>query len=40
MLIHDIVKEFPVDCRMRKLSERTIAGYKNNKLAMLKFIEN
>lgn len=39
MLNEDIVKEFLFDCRLRKLSERTIKGYKNNNLAMMKFIE-
>ncbi len=40
MLNEDILKEFIFDCRMRKLSERTIKGYKNNNLAMLKFISS
>ena len=39
MLNQDILKEFLFDCRMRKLSERTLKGYKNNNLKMLRFIE-
>lgn len=27
----DVLKEFLFDCTMRKLSERTLKGYKNNK---------
>jgi hypothetical protein len=38
MLNQDILKEFIFDCQMRKLSERTIKGYKNNNLKMLHFI--
>jgi integrase/recombinase XerD len=34
MLNEDVLKEFIFDCRMRKLSERTLVGYKNNNLAM------
>lgn len=40
MLNEDVLKEFIFDCRMRKLSERTIKGYNNNNLAMFKFIHN
>lgn len=39
MLNEDIIKEFIFDCRMRKLSERTIKSYKNNNLAMMQFIQ-
>lgn len=39
MLNEDVIKEFLFDCRMRKLSERTIKGYKNNNLAMFKFVK-
>lgn len=39
MLNEDIIKEFLFDCRMRKLSERTLKGYKNNNLAMMRFIK-
>lgn len=38
MLNQDALKEFLFDCRMRKLSERTLKGYKNNNLKMLQFI--
>lgn len=36
----DILKEFIFDCKMRKLSERTIVGYRNNNQGMLRFIDN
>lgn len=36
----DIIKEFLFDCKIRKLSERTVKGYKNNNLAMFRFIES
>lgn len=39
MLNQDALKEFIFDCKMRKLSERTIKGYRNNNLKMLHFIE-
>jgi integrase/recombinase XerD len=39
MLNLEVVKEFLFDCRMRKLSERTVKGYKNNNLALFRFIE-
>lgn len=39
MLNNYMLKEFLFDCRMRKLSERTLKGYKNNNLAMfIKFL--
>lgn len=40
MLNQDILKEFIFDCKMRKLSERTIVSYKNNNQGMLHFISN
>lgn len=39
MLNEDVLKEFIFECRMRKLSERTIKGYKNNNLRFFQFIE-
>lgn len=39
MLNEDVLKEFIFDARMRKLSERTIKGYKNNNLRFFRFIE-
>lgn len=39
MLNQDVLKEFIFDCRMRKLSERTIKSYKNNNLRFFQFIE-
>lgn len=38
MLLQDVLKEFIFDCKLRKLSERTIKGYKNNLLRFFKFI--
>ncbi len=38
MLIEDALKEFIFDCRLRKLSNRTIQSYQNNNLRMIKFI--
>jgi integrase/recombinase XerD len=34
----EILQEFIFDCRMRKLSERTVKGYNNNNLALFRFI--
>lgn len=39
MLYEDIIKEFLFNCRMRELSDRTLKGYKNNNLAMMRFIK-
>lgn len=39
MLNQDVLKEFIFDCQMRKLSERTIKSYRNNNLALFRFIE-
>ncbi len=38
MLNEDALKEFIFDCQLRKLSKRTIQGYRNANLRMLKFI--
>jgi site-specific recombinase XerD len=35
---NEILQEFIFDCRMRKLSERTVKGYKNNNLALFRYI--
>lgn len=40
MLNNDVLKEFLFDCQMRKLSERTLKSYRNNNLALFRFIEN
>ena len=40
MLLQDVLKEFLFDCKMRKLSERTLKGYKNNNLSLLRYLEN
>lgn len=34
----DVLKEFVFDCQMRKLSKRTITGYRNANLRMMKYI--
>lgn len=39
MVNEDVIKEFIFDCKMRKLSDRTIKSYKNNNLAMFCFIK-
>ncbi len=39
MLNQDVLKEFIFDCKMRKLSDRTIKGYRNNNRKMMYFIE-
>lgn len=39
MLNDDILKEFIFDCKLRKLSERTIISYRNNNLALFRFVE-
>lgn len=39
MLNQDVLKEFIFDCKMRKLSDRTIKGYRNNNRKMMHFIE-
>ncbi len=39
MLLQDVLKEFIFDCRLRKLSERTIKGYRNNMLRFFRYIE-
>ena len=39
MLNQDVLKEFIFDAKMKKLSERTIKGYKNNNLRFFRYIE-
>lgn len=39
MFNEDVLKEFLFDCKIRKLSDRTIKGYKNNNLKMFGFIK-
>ena len=39
MLNSDVAKEFIFDCRMRKLSEKTIRGYQTNLDRMFRYIE-
>lgn len=36
----DVLKEFIFDCKMRKLSDRTIKSYQNNNLALFQFIKD
>lgn len=40
MLNADVLKEFIFDCKMRKLSDRTIKSYQNNNLALFHFIKD
>ena len=40
MLNADVLKEFIFDCKMRKLSDKTIKSYRNNNLALFLFIKN
>lgn len=40
MLLEDVLKEFLFDCKLRRLSERTIKGYKNNNLAFFRYINS
>lgn len=39
MLLEDVLKEFIFDCRLRKLSERTVKGYKNNNLSLFRYLK-
>ncbi len=39
MLLEDVLKEFLFDCKLRKLSERTMKGYRNNNRAFFRYIE-
>lgn len=38
MLLEDCLKEFIFDCKLRKLSERTIKSYRNNNLLMFSYL--
>lgn len=38
MFNNEILQEFIFDCKMRKLSERTVKGYNNNNLALFRYI--
>lgn len=38
MYLEDVLKEFIFDCKMRKLSERTITIYRNNNLSLFRYI--
>lgn len=40
MLMGDCLKEFVFDCRLRKMSERTIRTYKSNCTRLFKYVEN
>lgn len=39
MFNNDVLQEFIFDCRLRKLSERTIKGYRNNMLRFFRYLE-
>lgn len=38
MLNEDVLKEFIFECKLRKLSDRTVSSYRNANLRMMKFI--
>lgn len=40
MQLTDVLEEFIFDCKLRRMSERTIKGYKNNNLRFITFIQN
>ena len=35
MQLTDVLEEFIFDCKLRRMSERTIKGYKNNNLTWI-----
>ena len=35
MYLEDVLKEFLFDCKLRRLSERTLKGYNNNRILYL-----
>ena len=39
MLVKEVLKEFAFDCEIRKISPRTLKGYRNNNLRFFNFIE-
>lgn len=39
MLVTDVLKEFKMECELRKLSKRTIKSYYNNTALLLDYIE-
>lgn len=39
MFNEDVLKEFLFDCKLRKLSDRTLKGYRNNNRAFFRYIE-
>lgn len=39
MLLEDVLKEFIFDCQLRKMSPKTIKGYKNNNLSLFRFFK-
>ncbi len=40
MLIEDVLKEFVFECKIKKLSERTVKSYKNNTSSFIIFSKN
>lgn len=40
MRLEDALKEFIYDCRLRKMSERTIKGYRNNTAKMIHYLDS
>ena len=39
MLVKEVLNEFAFDCEIRKISTRTLKGYRNNNLRFFNFIE-
>ncbi len=39
MLINEVLKEFIFDCEIRKISSRTLKGYRNNNQRFFNYIE-
>ena len=40
MLINEALKEFIFDCEIRKISPRTLKGYRNNNLRFFNYVEH
>ena len=40
MILNDCLKEFVFDCRLRKLSEKTIKSYRGNCERLFQYLEN
>jgi len=40
LLINEALKEFIFDCEIRKISPRTLKGYRNNNLRFFNYVEH